>query len=289
MKKGFTLIEFLIVIVILMVMIILSVSMFSFFMKKSDLDSVVNNIISVVNFAKNKTLASEGAKQYGIYFDTVANPDRYILFQGSSYALREISLDEIHNFPVKIEISSFSFAGLGSEVVFNRLTGTTGNSGSLIVSSSATSSSKTIYIYPSGETSLNPESASGFGRIADSRHIHFSLGWNIINATRLKFDFINAGQTREVAMTDYFSIDDFNWEGEFTINSRIQRFKIHSHQLSPTTELCIHRDRDEEKNNEEVYVYIIQGGVEKEIVHYDNDQSATAYKGNYVWGQMEIQ
>jgi len=289
MRRGFTLIEFLIVIGILGAIIVLSVSAFSFLIKKTDLDSSINNIISIVNLAKNKTLASEGAKQYGVYFDAIINPNKYVLFQGSSYALRDISLDEIHNLPAAVKISSISFGGLGNEIVFDRLTGTTGNSGTLVINSLKTNDSKIIYVYPSGVTSFNPESVSGTGRISDSRHIHFNLGWSIAGATALKFDFINSGQIKQVAIADYFSLDGFNWEGEFTINGNIQRFRIHIHQLNPTTNLCIHRDRDQGRNNEEVYIYIVQGGIEKEIVHYDNDQSATAYKGNYVWEQMEIQ
>ena len=103
----------------------------------------------------------------------------------------------------------------------------------------------------------------------------------------MKFDFINSGQVEQISMIDYFSLEDFDWEGEFLVNGVLQKFKIHTHQLDPTTFLCIHRDRN--NNTEEVYIYIIQSGIEKEIVHYDDDENATAIKGVYVWNEMEKQ
>jgi len=270
-------------------MMVLSYSAFSFLTKKSDLDSSANNIFSIISLAKNRTLASEGAKQYGIYFDTSVNPNKYVLFQGLNYVSRNSVFDEIHYLPSGIEFSSVSFFELNNEIVFNRLEGSVNNPGFVVLHSLKTNDIKTIYIYFSGEPSFKPELISGTGRILDSRHVHFDLGWSISGSTALKFDFVNAGQIKQVVMTDYFLVDEFNWEGEFSINNVIQKFKIHTHQLDPITQLCIHRDRDEYKNNEEVYIYIIQGGIEKQVAHYDHDLLSTVYKGNYVWNQMQIQ
>lgn len=288
MRQGFTIIEFLIVLGILTIIITLSYSSFSSLVERGDLNSSVNNIFSAINLAKNKTVASEQAKQYGVYFNENA-PDSFVVFRGASYASRETSFDEIHFLLKNIEFSSINFLGTGNEVVFNRLNGSTNNSGMVILHSSKTNDTKTIYVYPSGEPSFSPETVSGIGRISDSRHVHFDLGWNISGSTILKFDFSGAGQIRQVNIADYFSIDDLNWEGEFVINNVVQKFKVHTHQLTPTTQLCIHRDRDENKDNEEVYIYIIQGGIEKQIAHYDHNSSATVYKGNYVWNQMQVQ
>jgi prepilin-type N-terminal cleavage/methylation domain-containing protein len=287
--RGFTIIEFLIVLGVLAMILTLSYASFSFLTKKGDLNSSTNNVFSALTLVKNKTIASEGAKQYGIYFDTNLSPNKFIIFQGSNYASREISFDEIHFLPKGIEFSSISFSGIGNEVVFNRLEGNTNNSGSIVLHSLKTDNIETIYVYPSGEPSFRVETISGVGRVFDSRHVHFDLGWDISGSTILKFDFSNAGQIRQVDITNYFSIDDLDWEGEFIINNIVQKFRVHTHQLTPTTQLCVHRDRDENKNNEEVYIYIIQSGIEKQIAHFDHDLSATVYKGNYVWNQMQIQ
>lgn len=289
MKNGFSLIEFLIVFGVLVIIFTLSITAFSVLTKKSDLDASSDNIISILNLARNKTLASERADKYGVYFDATSSPNRYILFKGQNYVSRDIAFDEIHIFPINIVISQLNFNGSTNEVIFNRLDGNTANFGSLAITSLRTNEVRELYIYSSGEISNQPASIPTVGRISDSRHVHFGLGWSISGATTLKFDFVNAGQIEQVPMSGYFSPTNFDWEGEFLVNNVPQHFVVHSHQLDPITILCIHRDRNAGENNEEVIIYIIQDGTEKEIAHYDDDQSATVTKGSYVWDQMEIQ
>ncbi len=288
-KFGFTVIELLIIGSVMLIILALSASVFSTLYRKTDIDVFRDNIISTLKLARNKTLASEQTARYGVYFDTVSDPHRYIFFQGQNYTSRNITFDEIYILPSSLEIAEVNLNGEGKEVVFNRLEGTTFNSGVVAIKSKKSDEIRSIYIYSSGEISSQPEFVSGSGRITDSRHVHFDLGWDISGSTILRFDFINAGIVKEVSMTDYFSLEGFDWEGEFSINDTPQRFRIHTHQLIPTTILCIHRDRNYGSNNEEVYIYIVRDGTMREIAHYDNDEYATVTKGNYVLGQMEKQ
>ena len=283
MKKGYTLVELLIVIAVLTVILIISAATFYNLTKKSDLDISRDNIISTLNVARNKTVASEGPAQYGVYFDATSSPDRYIL--------RNTSFDEIHDLPSSIEISNTSFNGGSDEVVFKLLDGNTDNYGSITIKHLTTNETRTIYIYSSGEISTQPESAPEPGaRITDSRHVHFDLGnWSIAGATTLKFDFINAVQIESVAMDDYFTSTSFDWEGEFSVNNVLQAFRVHTHLLDPTTKLCIHRDRNQGKNNQEVIIYIVDGGIDKDIAHYLADVDDTVEKGSYIYGSMEKQ
>ena len=288
-KEGFTLIEILVVSGILMIIFLLSINVLSFLYKKTELDASKDNIITSLKMAKNRTLASEQSAQYGIYFDTTSDPDRYIFFQGFNYASRNVSLDEIYGLPRTVEISNINLEGGTNEIIFNRLDGSTGNYGNIVVKSLKVDDTRTIYIYSSGETSSQGNIISGAGLASDSRHVHFDLGWDMSGSTDLKFYFTNSGQTEIIPAADYFSLEEFDWEGRFWVNNAWQKFKIHTHQLFPATALCIHRDRNNGENNEEVYVYVIQGGIEKEIAHYNNDQQATVSKGIYVLGQMEKQ
>lgn len=286
---GFTLIELLAVIAVLMIILALSVTAFYTLTRKADLDAARDNIIATLNTARNKTLGSEAGTQYGIYFNKSSAPHKYVLFRGASYILRDTSFDEIHSLPSTIEISNIILNNGTNEVVFNRLEGDTNNYGTIVLHSLSTNETRDIYVYSGGGISTHAESASGLGRISDSRHVHFDLGWSITGASALKFNFINAGKIELVPMADYFTLTEFDWEGEFIVNSVAQRFRVHTHQLDPATSLCVHRDRNEGKNTEEVYIYIVQDSIEKEIAHYDNDQYATVYKGAYAWNQMDKQ
>jgi len=285
--RGFSLIEILLVIGILMIVLTLSLISFRVLTRKADLDVSLENIIIALNTAKNKTLASEGASRYGVYFDT-NTPSRYVLFKGQDYISRDVAFDEIYVLPSAVVIPSLSLNGGGNEVVFNRLKGDTNNYGLIEVQSSNINEKRTIYVYSSGEVSTRLESISGTGRIIDSRHVHFDLGWNIGSGDILRFNFVNAGQIKDVPLVDYLG-SSLDWEGEFLINTVPQRFRIHSHMLNPSAIICIHRDRNKGANTEEVYVYIVQGGTEKEIAHYEDNAYATVYKGNYVWNEMEQQ
>jgi len=63
-------------------------------------------------------------------------------------------------------------------------------------------------------------------------------------------------------------------------------FQIHTHSLDVSnTLLCIHRDRNQGKNNQKVVIYIVDGGIDKEIAHYAGD---TVSNGAY-GGIMEVQ
>ena len=122
---GFTLVELLTVIGILILLTAVSVPVFRTFQKESDLINTVESIINVLRYARNKTLASEESSQWGVWLSTSTTPQEYILFKGENYTLRDSSYDKVHKISQKVEIYAINLAGGKSEVVFNRILGTT--------------------------------------------------------------------------------------------------------------------------------------------------------------------
>lgn len=292
--NSFTLVETLLIVGIIIILISLTVISLKGFQKKSDLDISTQEIVSRLRFAQNKTLASEQESQYGIYFDDTISPNQYILFKGDSYLNRDPSFDRVYNVSKSVEISQINLAG-GKEVVFARLDGEASLFGDLTLRLiDSPSEIKNIYIEKSGLITLVSSSVSGEGRTADSRHVHFTLGWSIQDATLLKFYFPNIPQTEIVDMVAYFNPTktEFDWQGTFVVGEVGQVFKVHTHFLdpfiTPYTLLCVHRDRNQGKNNQEVIIYIVDKGLDKEIVHYLADANDTAQEGTH-GGTMEIQ
>jgi hypothetical protein len=248
----------------------------------------VKEIAAVLKSAQNKTLASEGNSRWGVYFDSGQN--RFILFKGSEYN-PEGAENEINEISERIEFSSLDLAGGENKIVFKRLTGETDQFGSVSLRlKESPEEIKTIYIENSGQIFTNLSSSpDDQSREKDSRHFHFDLGWSIQNATALKFNFIDSGQVKTQSMTAFFNPEktEFNWNNEetpFVIDGGNQVFKIHTHYLDGSnTVLCIHRERGEEKNDQEVFIYIVDGGVDKEIAHYFADSSDSIAKGSYVF------
>jgi len=125
MKKGFTLIEVLIVVTVLAILFSLSFPSFSFFKKKSQLNSSTEEILTLLRLAQSKTLRAQSDNNWGVYF----RENEVILFKGPNYNSRIIEFDRRSKLPEIIKISSIDLIGGGAEIVFQRLTGTAAQTG----------------------------------------------------------------------------------------------------------------------------------------------------------------
>jgi len=147
---GFTLVEILVVVGIIVLFLGLSIVQLRSFQQVSYLENIGKEAIAALRLAQSRTLASEGALQYGVHFDTTATPHQYTLFQGSSYGARDTTKDEIMVLPKTIEISVISLGG-ANEVVFLRLTGQAGAQGTITFRQIADPTyTKTVSILSSG-------------------------------------------------------------------------------------------------------------------------------------------
>jgi len=291
-NSGFTLIELLVVLSLFLIIIVLTITSFRFFEIKSVLNKTAKEIISTLELARSRTLASDGDSRWGVYFEQ----DNFVLFKGNEYN-PELSDKEINNISERLEIYDIDLFEGSSEIIFTRLIGETNNFGKigLRVKNSNPEQSKIIHIENSGSIFLNElELPNDENLIVDSRHLHFNFGWSIQDATFLKFDFINSFQVEIVNMDEFFNFDksSFYWDNEdspFIVNGNNQIFKVHTHFLNESdTILCIHRERDFDMNNQEVIIYIADGSTEKEIIHYFADSEDSFEKGFYV-DSFEIQ
>ena len=112
-KKGFSLIELLIVVAIIVVISGLGLFVSLDFYKTYALSSERDIVIGILMKARNKAANNFNQSAHGVFVD----PDGYTIFQGSSYASRNTSYDEF----VKRN-NSITASGL-SEIVFEQLTG----------------------------------------------------------------------------------------------------------------------------------------------------------------------
>jgi Tfp pilus assembly protein FimT len=290
MKKnllGFTLIELLVIFGVSLILIILAFPNFRFFGKESDLNNSAEEIINTLRLAQNKTLASEGGNQWGVYFETSTSPHQYVLFKGKSFAARDTSADEVHKLPKSIEIFEIDLWG-GNEVVFERVTGNVSSTSQFgkvsLRLKSDPSKTKEIFIENSGLVSLeNPSTPSDANRLKDSRHVHFDYSRSISTSTEkiiLTFTYDTSTTTKEIIIADNIKDNQIYWEGEIDVGGEIQKLKIHTHLLNDPilgTRFCIHRDR--RYNNKALKVEI--SGDAGDLIKYDQDGQTT--KGNSIY------
>lgn len=153
-KKGFTIIELLVVISITTILITIVTPNLSKFKRERTLDNTVSEIISVVNKARNDTISSLSSNVYGVHFET----NRIVYFVGSTFNNLDASnvVSAIDSSVVIPSTGGINLNGGGSNVIFTRLTGDTTNYGTIVLQLSSDSTrQKTLIINKTGTISSN--------------------------------------------------------------------------------------------------------------------------------------
>jgi len=146
MNRGFTLTEIIVVVSILGIISAMAYAGFSNFVVSSKLDSVGENVFSLINKTREKTVASEGGIPYGVRVEE----SKLVLFRAPTYVEWEPSNEE-YVLPADFFISSINLEGGVNDVLFLPLTGETIAFGTLTVERRGYASvQKIIRIYETG-------------------------------------------------------------------------------------------------------------------------------------------
>jgi len=114
-KKGFTLLEILVVFGILMILTSFGLFLSMDFFRGYTFNYEKNILIGVLQKARSESMANINQAPHGFYWDG----DNYIIFQGEDYSTRDASFDEVFPASKNISISGVPSAG----VVFEQLSG----------------------------------------------------------------------------------------------------------------------------------------------------------------------
>lgn len=247
---GFTVVELMVVMGIIAIIAILLIPALHDFQMRADLENSAEEIVNTLRLAQQKTISSEGASSWGVYFSTSTPPHQYTLFRGANYSSRTTSSDEIHNISGTVLIFTIGLGG-GQEAIFDRISGVSQQSGSItLVSRADNSKTKTIYIESSGRIGLtSPAVIYDLNRLKDSRHIHFDYSRYIATSTEslvLTFSYDSFTQTETIVIANNLNNGQINWSGQINVNGQIQQLKIHTHRFNDPilgTQFSIHRDR----------------------------------------------
>ncbi|MDO8493031.1 MAG: type II secretion system protein [bacterium] len=144
-KKGFTLLEIILVLAIVLVIATVIVKSYSLFNSRVKVQGDAGKIASLLYKAKSDTISGRGGLQYGVHFES----GKAVLFRGTSYSS---GASTNQNLPLSPHVSIFAITltGGGSEVVFQKLTGVTEQPGSIKIRSDSGIASSTISISANG-------------------------------------------------------------------------------------------------------------------------------------------
>ncbi len=283
--NGFTLVELLIVVAIMVILMSLSIPLFRSFQKETDLVDVSEKIINVLRLAQNKTLASEQDDNWGVFFATSTSPHQAILFKGKSFDSRDIAFDEVYQLPSSTEVYQLNLNNGGKEIIFDRLTSTTNNFGSIVLQSAVLSfKEKNIFIGKYGQISLEePLVPSDAELLTDSRHVHFNYNRHIDivdESIILTFTYNELTFSREIIIAEHIKGGQIYWQGEIDLEESIEKIKIHTHRLNdPDSQFCIHRDR---RYNNKALQIELSGDLSGTLIEYSSDGLVTNYTSIYV-------
>lgn len=112
-QAGFTLLEMLLVVALVAILAAASTPVLQSFLNRNELDIATNVMADKVYRAGVLARGVSGDSAWGVY----ATSSQIVLFQGSSYAARNTSFDEVTT------IASSITLGGSSEYVFSKMTG----------------------------------------------------------------------------------------------------------------------------------------------------------------------
>lgn len=142
-NSGFSLVEILVGIAIIAGISTMTFYSLPAYRDKQALENASTEILSLLHDARVKTMTGEDAQAYGVHFEQ----KKAVLF-ATSYT-PDTSISTVA-FDADITLSATSLSTGGSDVLFRRGTGETSSYGTLTVSNSSGSRTRTISIAQSG-------------------------------------------------------------------------------------------------------------------------------------------
>lgn len=278
--RGTSLLEVIVGVAVLFILVAIALPNSST-QKTTDIQVDTQQIVSTLSLARSRTTASESASQHGVFFDTVSGT--YTLFEGLDYASRNIAEDEVFELARSVEISSVGFGG-GDEVVFERIYGSTLQSGSVTIQLiSDPSVTSTILVAASGQIDTSsPSAPSDSGRVVDSRHVHLEYVGRDINTSTENIVLIFPTQTEVIPILGNMLGGQIAWSGAITVDGEEQQLSIQTHRLNDPalgTQLSIKRDR---RFNTKALEVSLSGDVSGEIITYAASGQTTPGTSIYV-------
>lgn len=149
-NRGISFIEIMVVISILGIIITIVTPSLSSFRNQQTLNNTTDDIVSVLNLARNQTLSSQNSNYYSVHFTSGSAT----LFTGGTYSSGN-STNYVVSFSDLVNTETI-LSDRGSDVSFTRLTGEATNYGNIVVQLVSNSANqKTITINKIGTISVN--------------------------------------------------------------------------------------------------------------------------------------
>ncbi|MEI8103724.1 MAG: type II secretion system protein [Candidatus Moraniibacteriota bacterium] len=112
-QKGFTLLEMLLSVALMGALAGLSLPVYQSFQVRNDLDIAATTLAQSIRRAEVLSQGSAGDTTWGVAIQSGS----IVIFQGASYAVRDVTWDEVFSVPTSITVTG------ASEIIFAKVTG----------------------------------------------------------------------------------------------------------------------------------------------------------------------
>jgi prepilin-type N-terminal cleavage/methylation domain-containing protein len=145
---GFTVVELLVGISILAMVMSVSLGVFYSLNKSQAIKQSTLTVATAIRQARSLTLASKDGFQYGVHFGT----SKAVLFKGTIYSDSDPNNQYYILHPL-VEISNINLGGV-DDILFQKLSGTTEQPGTITLSLKDGSKNSTLSIFSTGITEI---------------------------------------------------------------------------------------------------------------------------------------
>ncbi|MBI5369962.1 prepilin-type N-terminal cleavage/methylation domain-containing protein [Candidatus Uhrbacteria bacterium] len=156
-RRGFTLLELVMVVGIFSLLITVAATSAFSFSKKLNIGRADVQLVDVLTNATLKARSGDGAQSWGVYLpynEATRVADELVVFRGTSYAMRDRAFDETYPYTTSSHFDSAVLSGAGvstgndHEVVFTAFTGATSQYGTITLNIFGVD--QTILVTPEG-------------------------------------------------------------------------------------------------------------------------------------------
>lgn len=141
LKKGFTVIEIVLVLALIGILLGMSILYYGNTQVRADIDSQASNIVHYLRLAQSGASSGLNDKSHGIHFEAAS----YTTFEGDSYNQADPENFKI-DLPATMTINAISLNGGGNDVIFSKTDGDTANYGTISLNSAQINKTITITI-----------------------------------------------------------------------------------------------------------------------------------------------
>ena len=150
-KKGFSIVETIVVVAVLVLIISVVLYSLSTLKKSQAMKNAVGDVLSSIDKARSMSFASVNSTTYGVHFQS----DKVVVFSGSTYSSSASDNDDINiTSPASItNVTLNSLSGTSGDIYFTRLLGVPSKTGSVTIT--VGTNTKFITIATTGNASVN--------------------------------------------------------------------------------------------------------------------------------------